>query len=102
MNESDNYNAGDKKIEIQLDPESLKGVYSNIANIVHSKEEFILDYLFVQQHPTAFGKLVSRIILSPAHAKRFTNALSENIRKYEDKYGIIDISESPEMNENIQ
>lgn len=105
MNESDSYNKNsneENKVEIQLDPEALKGAYSNIANIVHSKEEFILDFLFIQRHPAPFGKLVSRIITSPLHAKRLANALNENIRKYEQKYGFLDISENPEHNEDIQ
>ncbi len=76
-------------IEIQSDPEILKGVFANVTNIGHSKEEFIIDHLFIQQQPIPFGRLVSRIILTPSHAKRLLHALEDNIHKYEKNFGII-------------
>ncbi|MCS6983926.1 MAG: DUF3467 domain-containing protein [Leptospiraceae bacterium] len=90
------------KIEVQLDPEILKGVYANVTNIGHSKEEFILDYLIIQQHPAPFGKLVARIIISPGHAKRLLYALQENIRKYEEQHGTIDSGLPPVTNRTLQ
>ncbi len=84
-----------KKIEVQLDPNIMMGIFSNVANISHTKEEFILDHLIIQQNPAPFGKLVSRIIVTPGHAKRILMALQENIKKYEANFGIIDESEVP-------
>ncbi len=80
----------------------MKGVFANVTNIGHTKEEFMLDYLMIQQHPAPFGKLVSRIILTPGHAKRLMFALQDNIRKYEEQYGIIDPGNSPPVNRTIQ
>ena len=80
-------------IEIQSDPEVLKGVFTNVTNIGHSKEEFIIDYLFIQQQPIPFGKLVSRAILTPSHAKRLLHALQDNVHKYEKNFGTIDNGE---------
>ncbi len=102
MQKSDDFSTPDKKIEIQLDPEIMQGRYSNVANILHTKEEFVLDYLFIQQRPAPFGKIVSRVILSPAHAKRLMNALADNIHKYEEKFGIIDFSEDTPLEDHIQ
>ena len=76
-------------IEVQSDPEVLKGVFTNVANIGHSREEFIVDFLFIQHQPIPFGKLVSRVILTPSHAKRLLHALEENVRKYETNFGSI-------------
>jgi len=92
----------ESKIEIQLEPEIMKGLYSNVTNIGHTKEEFLLDFLFIQQQPAPFGKVVSRIILSPSHAKRLHNALQENIRKYEEKFGNIDVSQEIPVNRTLQ
>jgi len=80
----------EKKIEIQV-PESVeKGIYSNLAFISHGEGEFILDFIFLQpQKPV--GKVVSRIILSPQHTKRFLSALNDNIKKYESRFGEIKI-----------
>jgi hypothetical protein len=87
--------AGDQQIQIQIDPHHQgTGVYSNLMMISHRKEEFILDFLFLQPQRAAQGQAVatlrSRIITSPEHAKRILRALQENIRRYEDSFGIID------------
>ncbi|MDY6969285.1 MAG: DUF3467 domain-containing protein [Spirochaetota bacterium] len=94
----------DVKIEIKVDEAKAGGVFSNFANISHSPEEFIVDFLFINPTPPqAFGKLVSRVILTPGHAKRILLALSENISKYEKNYGEIEISHQPEnITRNLQ
>ncbi|MHB8095107.1 MAG: DUF3467 domain-containing protein [Candidatus Aminicenantales bacterium] len=78
----------EKKIDIKVDEHVALGQYSNLAAIRHTKEEFIFDYAFVFPDGP-LGKLVSRVILSPAHAKRFMQALEANIRRYEEDYGPI-------------
>jgi len=78
----------EKKIEIQVPSEVENGIYSNLAFISHGEGEFILDFIFLQpQKP--IGKVVSRVILSPQHAKRFLIALNDNIKKYESRFGEI-------------
>ena len=93
---------GPEKIEIQSDSETLKGVFSNLTNIGHSREEFILDFLFIQQKPVPFGKIVSRVIMTPPHMKRVLAALEDNIRKYESNFGVIDIDPGPQKNKTLQ
>lgn len=94
----------DVKIEIKVDETIATGVFSNIANITHSVEEFVLDFLYVNPAPPpGFGKLVSRVILTPGHAKRILHALSENIRNYEGKFGEIkNISTIEQIKNKIQ
>jgi len=99
QNQSDQ---NEMKIEIQLDPEIMKGTYTNVTNIRHAKEEFVMDFLFIQNQPAPFGKLVSRTILSPGHAKRLLLALQENLRKYEDQFGIIDAGMQQPENRTLQ
>lgn len=82
------------KIEIGLDEAVAQGVYSNLALINHSENEFIIDFIFVQpQQPKA--KVLSRVITSPKHIKRLAMALNENIAKYEARFGVIDIGSAP-------
>ena len=97
-------NIKDVKIEIKVDESVATGVFSNFANITHSAEEYILDFLFINPTPPpGFGKLVSRVIMTPGHAKRILLALSNNIKNYEDKFGEIKISSIPEeIKEKIQ
>jgi hypothetical protein len=84
-----------KPMEIQVTfPENLKGgVYSNNMTVIHTREEFVLDFLMVA--PPA-GAVTARVILSPGHAKRVVAALSENIRKYEEAHGTILTAEEPQ------
>jgi hypothetical protein len=78
----------DKKIDIKVDEHTALGQYSNLAAIRHTKEEFLFDFAYVFPDGP-MGKLVSRVILSPAHAKRFLEALEANVRRYEGDHGPI-------------
>ncbi|MGB8953262.1 MAG: DUF3467 domain-containing protein [Candidatus Aminicenantales bacterium] len=84
----------DKKIDIKVDEHTALGQYSNLAAIRHSKEEFIFDFAFLFPDGP-MGKLVARIILSPAHVKRFQEALDSNLRRYEENFGSITPAEVP-------
>ncbi len=78
----------EKKIDIKVDEHIALGQYSNLAAIRHTREEFIFDFAFIFPDGP-MGKLVSRIILSPAHAKRFLEAMLANIKRYEEEFGPI-------------
>ncbi len=80
----------EQQIQIEIDDITAQGIYSNLAIISHSPDEFILDFVFIQpQIPKA--KVRARIITSPQHIKRFLNALEDNIKKYEEKFGKIKV-----------
>ena len=81
-----------KEIQIKIKDEDLKGVYSNMMQIFHTKEEFVLDFFMVG---APAGILTSRVIMSPGHLKRMIKAFEDNIRKYEDKFGKIEEAEAP-------
>ena len=85
--------APQQQLSIQIDPEHATGVYSNLMMISHRKEEFILDFLFVQPQRTAQGQAVanlrSRIITTPEHMQRILKAIEENISRYEQAFGPI-------------
>ena len=74
------------QINIELDEAVAEGIYSNLAIITHSNSEFIVDFIKVMPG-TPKSKVKSRIILTPQHAKRLRDALSENLRKFEDLHG---------------
>jgi len=77
----------DKKIHnVKIGEDQLKGRYSNLLRVTHTREEFILDFLnAVPPQPVA----IARIITSPGHLKRILRALSENLERYERTYGDI-------------
>lgn len=82
-----------EQIQIQIDPEHASGVYSNLMMISHRKEEFILDFLFVQPQRAPQGQMLAnlraRVITSPEHMKRILKAIEENLARYEAAYGPI-------------
>lgn len=78
--------ADTRNIEIQLSEETAQGDYSNLAIINHSESEFVLDFVFLQPNVPK-GKIHSRIIMTPDHAKRFQLALEDNLKKFENKFG---------------
>ncbi|MDZ7612159.1 MAG: DUF3467 domain-containing protein [Candidatus Moranbacteria bacterium] len=82
-----------QKVNIKATDEKLKGEYSNMMQIMHNKEEFVMDFLNVFP-PT--GTLNSRVIVSPGHYKRMIRAMQENLKKYEDNYGKIEEADAPE------
>ncbi|GMV41201.1 MAG: hypothetical protein AMXMBFR64_29170 [Myxococcales bacterium] len=75
-------------IAIQLEDETAQGAYANLVLINHTETEFVLDFAFVQpQQPKA--KVRSRVVLSPKQASRLIAALTENVGRYEKKFGPI-------------
>ncbi|MBI4516170.1 MAG: DUF3467 domain-containing protein [Deltaproteobacteria bacterium] len=90
------------QIQVQIDAANASGVYSNLMMITHRKEEFVLDFLFVQPQRTPQGQSVanlrSRVITTPEHTKRILRALQENVRRYEEMFGPIqEATDLPKM-----
>jgi hypothetical protein len=84
----------EESITIEISKELERGVYSNVASIIHSQEEFILDFGLSMPNRAAVV-IQSRIITNPQHAKKFMLALQDNIKKYERKYGKIELEKHP-------
>lgn len=86
----------DNHFSIELDENVAGGIYSNLAVINHSAAEFVVDYVSIMPGmPKA--KVKSRIILTPQHAKRFLQALAENIHRFEKAHGEIQETEQPPL-----
>jgi len=82
-----------QRIDIELPEEVAEGRYANLVMIAHSAEEFILDFIRIMPGlPKA--RVQSRIIITPAHAKRLLRALADNIGRYEATYGDIEVPEA--------
>jgi Protein of unknown function (DUF3467) len=78
-------------LQIQIDDAVAHGIYANMALVNHSDSEFTLDFIYVQpQQPKAAVR--ARIITSPRHMKRLLAAISDNLQKYEARFGAIETS----------
>ncbi|MGD1844095.1 MAG: DUF3467 domain-containing protein [Salibacteraceae bacterium] len=80
------------QLNIELSEEIADGIYSNLAIITHSNSEFVVDFIRVVPG-TPKAKVKSRIILTPQHAKRLMQALSENLMRFESANGTIEDTE---------
>ena len=82
------------QLNIELSEEMAEGIYSNLSVITNINAEFVIDFIRVMPGvPKA--KVKSRIVLTPQHAKRLLLALGDNILKYEEQNGTIDLHDSP-------
>ena len=64
---------------VQAELSTSKGAYTNLAVVRHSREEFLIDFMFRFRSET---QLVSRVVLSPGHAQRLSDALVKNLAVY--------------------
>lgn len=75
-------------VQVEIGEKESEGVYSNFVLIAHSPSEFIIDFARILPGlPKA--KVFSRIVMTPQHALLLHNALAENIKKYESRFGKI-------------
>ena len=87
-----------ERIQVKISDEELKGRYSNLLRITHTREEFILDFMnFVP--PQAV--VAARIITNPGHLKRAIRALQENLERYEKNFGAIREAAEPATSDEI-
>jgi hypothetical protein len=89
---SDSSKPPEVQLQIQLDDAIANGQYVNMALVNHTETEFTLDFIYVQpQQPRA--KVLSRIITNPKHMKRLMLAMQDNVAKFEQKFGSIEVTD---------
>jgi hypothetical protein len=89
----------ENQMNIELSEEIALGTYSNLAIITHSPAEVVCDFIQVMPGMPK-GKVRSRILMTPSNAKRFLQALGDNISKYEQSFGSIE-DKNPDSNNPI-
>ena len=88
---ADNNHPQQGPFQLGIRPEVAQGVDSNLALISHSHSDFVID--FAQALPgMPKPDVCSRIIMAPEHAKRLLAALQENVYKYEQEFGKIELA----------
>jgi hypothetical protein len=82
------------QLQFSMDDAVASGVYANFANIIHNPAEFVLD--FARTVPGRSDvRILSRILMTPVHAKQLLNALGQNIAVYEKNFGPIRVDFEP-------
>lgn len=69
-----------------------RGIFSTGAVVLQGQHEFIVDFLLRMQQPQ---QVAARIVMAPAVVAQFIQALTENIRKHEDRFGPIILPQQP-------
>jgi Protein of unknown function (DUF3467) len=88
MNNDDRQTPPGPPVQIEIGERESEGVYSNFVLIAHSASEFIIDFARILPGlPKA--KVFSRIVMTPQHSLLLHNALADNIKKYEERFGKI-------------
>ena len=81
-------------VEIQLDDAVANGQYVNMIMAQHSSSEFVFDFIFMLPGQPK-GRVRSRVIMAPEHAKRLMMMLNEGIANYENIFGAIRLPQGP-------
>ena len=88
-----------KKIAIEI-PKDLQASYANLAFITHTTAEMVLDFAqYLPRMPK--GQVVSRVIMSPMHAKLLQRALTQNIANFERQFGEIRVPQKPSLADEL-
>jgi hypothetical protein len=77
-----------QQLQVELREAESEGIYANLAIISHSPSEMILDFARVMPGAPK-ARVLSRIIMTPQHAKMLERALGDNLRKFEKQFGEI-------------
>lgn len=76
------------QLPVELPDDVAQGTYSNLIFCTHSPSEFVLD--FARALPGARkGRIYSRVVLTPQHAKALFELLQRNIGTFEETHGAI-------------
>ncbi len=83
-----------RKLKMHINPQDEGGAYSNIATVIHSETEFLVDFgMFLPGRDSI--RIGSRVIMSPRTAKQLLMALSQNVKNYETAHGEIKLPKAP-------
>jgi hypothetical protein len=72
------------KQEIKINDNIPGAEYANFMQTNHNKEEFQLVFGNIM---APSGRVVSKVITTPGHFKRMISAMTDNLKKYEAKFG---------------
>src|SRR5437762_13042959 len=90
--------AGEKRLNIHLDPTDIAGVYANFANISFSRYEFTLTFARIEhevEEGDVPGAVVARVNASPRFVEELIQALQDSWWKYETLEGIRNLPDIP-------
>jgi len=76
-----------------------RGIFTTGAVVLQGQHEFIVDFLLRMQQP---HQVASRIVLPPIVVAQFIAALQDNLKKYEDRFGPIQMPVIPSQGQQVR
>jgi hypothetical protein len=73
------------ELDLEIAPAIAHGVYSNLILISHSREEFTLEFAYMQ--PSNKALLQVRVIVPPNQARELSDALVEQLYRHAERFG---------------
>lgn len=71
------------ELEVSAVPGVTKGVYSNLARITFTKNEFFIGFVLNIENE---AQLVSRVIVSPEHMEDLSEAIQKSLDDYNERF----------------
>jgi hypothetical protein len=88
----------ERRLNLQMDPEAMAGVYANFANVGFSDFEFTVTFGrvdFDSPQEEIPGVVVSRVSMSTQFMARFVEAVNDSWSKWQTREGIKNLPEAP-------
>lgn len=83
-----------------LVPKKLDSVYSNVVRIAHTPSEIVFD--FGQILPgDRDASIKARVMMTPLSAKLLHRALTENLARYEGKFGEVQVPQGQSLADQL-
>lgn len=76
-----------RPVKLEIDPETAKGRFVNAAIVTHTEDAFFID--FALAYPRQPVRVLSRVAMTPMHAKALLRTLADNISRFEGRSGPI-------------
>lgn len=92
-------NPKQRKIRLEL-PKDPSATFANTVMISHTSTEVVFDFIQIMPNDSR-ARVQKRIVMTPTHAKMFLNALQDNVNKYEDKNGEIELPQRQSLADQL-
>ncbi len=79
------------EVKVEFEETAKRGEYANFVRIQHTAMDFRFDFARAIPDENSL-KVHTRLFMSPIHTKMFLKALEDNIQKYENQFGAIEIN----------
>ncbi len=85
--------AGQRRIQFEL-PSNLNASYANGVVISQTQSEIVMDFVQIMPNDPR-ARVQSRVVMTPANAKMFLQALQTNLERFEAVQGTINLPPQP-------